>query len=128
MIAQGGLKGTSKPVKHIVHLNENEIPTGGFMGLTVQNLIQLSYQMCLKYPTATKAVRELPIIKYAKKAGNQVLPSLPCLQEGGFWFGKSIRLVCPPDDIGTEEETRPYLEMVSLCLYVSPTLVGAILP
>ena len=39
----------SKPVKHIVHLNENEKN-----GLTMMNLKDCTYQMCWKYPTATK--------------------------------------------------------------------------
>jgi hypothetical protein len=54
LIAQGGLKGTSKPVKHIVILNENDQPENGLNGLTLQNLMNCTYQMCYKYPTATK--------------------------------------------------------------------------
>jgi hypothetical protein len=54
LIAQGGLKGTSKPVKHIVILNENENVVKGRNGLTLQNLMNCTYQMCFKYPTATK--------------------------------------------------------------------------
>lgn len=54
LIAQGGLKGTSKPVKHIVVLNENESPVNGHTGLTLQNLMNLAYHSCFKYPTATK--------------------------------------------------------------------------
>ncbi len=54
LIAQGGLKGTSKPVKHVVFLNENEEPIQSKCGLSIENLINLSYQMCWKYPTATK--------------------------------------------------------------------------
>jgi hypothetical protein len=61
-----------------------------------------------------QVVRELPVIKYAKRLGNQVLASLPCLEAGCHWFGKDIRLVSPPEDAGTEEETRPYIKMVSL--------------
>ena len=53
LIAQGGLKGTSKPVKHIVILNENENVVKGRNGLTLQNLMNCTYQMCFKYPTAT---------------------------------------------------------------------------
>jgi eukaryotic translation initiation factor 2C len=68
LVAQGGLKGTSKPVKHIVIINENECP--------VETLKNLTYQMCYKYPTATKAVREVPLIKYAKKLANQVFSSI----------------------------------------------------
>jgi hypothetical protein len=48
-IAQGGLKGTSKPVKHIVFLNEN-----GQSGLSIEQLMNCTFQMCWKYPTATK--------------------------------------------------------------------------
>jgi hypothetical protein len=33
LVAQGGLKGTSKPVKHIVIINENERPVDGCIGL-----------------------------------------------------------------------------------------------
>ena len=54
MVAQGGMKGTSKPVKYIMHCNENENPVNGHGGLTLQNLIKCTYQMCWKYPTATK--------------------------------------------------------------------------
>eukprot|EP00571_Detonula_confervacea_P016014 CAMPEP_0172307988 /NCGR_PEP_ID=MMETSP1058-20130122/8723_1 /TAXON_ID=83371 /ORGANISM="Detonula confervacea, Strain CCMP 353" /LENGTH=1152 /DNA_ID=CAMNT_0013020311 /DNA_START=101 /DNA_END=3559 /DNA_ORIENTATION=- len=111
IIPQGGMKGTSKPVKHIVLLNENEEPRNGNYGLTMQNLINCTYQMCWKYPSATKAVRELPTIKYAKKLANQVLSSLLCLEAGVDWFGKYIRLVCPVDDTATENEMRPYLEV-----------------
>lgn len=111
LIAQGGMKGTSKPVKYIVHLNENLNPTGRHSGLTMQNLISCTNHMSWNYPSASKAVRELPMIKYAKKLGNQVLGSLMCLEAGCHWFGKGIKLVCPPEDTGNEEETRPYLEL-----------------
>jgi hypothetical protein len=116
LIAQGGLKGTSKPVKHIVFLNENESPSQGRSGLTIENLMNLVYQLCWNYPTATKAVRELPPIKYAKRLGNQVLSSMNCLEAGCHWFGKNIRLVCPSDDTGTADERRPYLEWVRVYL------------
>ena len=73
-------------------------------------------------------MREIPVIKYAKRLGNQVLSSLGCLEAGCNWFGKDMKLVCPNDDTGTEEERRPYLEVVrtnvelcseyfDLCLY-----------
>jgi len=105
------MKGTSKPVKYTVYLNENINPGNGHYGLTMQNLISCTNQMCWKYPSATKAVRELPAIKYAKRLGNQVLASLPCLEAGCHWFGKRSRLMCPAEDAGTEEEMRPYIEM-----------------
>jgi len=60
----------------------------------------------------TKAVRELPTIKYAKRLANQVLSSLLCLEAGCHLFDRNVRLVSPVDDTGTEEEMRPYLEVV----------------
>ena len=59
-----------------------------------------------------QAVREIPVIKYTKRLGNQVLASLSCLEMGCNWFGKDMKLVIPNDDTGTEEEMRPYLEVV----------------
>ena len=63
---------------------------------------------------STQAVRELPAIKYAKRLGNQVLSSLPYLEASCRWFNKDIKLVCPLEDMTNDEETRPYLEIVSL--------------
>ena len=129
-----------------MHCNENENPVNGHGGLTLQNLIKCTYQMCWKYPTATKvcmawhlfvctttqllkcihdppvwfsvlstqAVRELPAIKYAKRLGNQVLSSLSYLEASCRWFDKDRKLVCPLEDMTNDEETRPYLEIVSL--------------
>ena len=57
-------------------------------------------------------MRELPAIKYAKKLANQVLSEVRVLENGINWFSKNIRLVLPADDTGTEEEQRPYLELV----------------
>lgn len=116
LISQGGLKGTSKPVKHIVFLNENEEPIQSQCGLSIESLINLTFQMCWKYPTATKAVRELPPIKYAKRLGNQVLSSINTLEQGCQWFGNNIKLVCPEEDSGTEEEKRSYIEWVRVLL------------
>jgi len=53
-VAQHGLKGTSKPVKHVVILNENESPVGGHSGLTMENLKNLTNQMSMTYSSATK--------------------------------------------------------------------------
>jgi eukaryotic translation initiation factor 2C len=103
LVAQGGLKGTSKPVKHIVIINENECP--------VETLKNLTYQMSYKYPTATKAVREVPLIKYAKKLANQVFSSIRFLENGFEWFGITIRLICPEGDFLTEVELRPHLKL-----------------
>ena len=57
-------------------------------------------------------MRELPAIKYAKKLANQVLSEVRFLENGINWFSKDIRLTFPKDDTGTEEEQRPYLELV----------------
>jgi hypothetical protein len=57
-------------------------------------------------------VRELPAIKYAKKLANQVLSEIRYLETGTNWFGKRTSLIFPQDDHGTEEEQRPYLQMV----------------
>jgi len=113
LIAQCGLKGTSKPVKHIVIINENESPVDG-IGLTLLNLENLANQMCYKYPTATKAVREVPAIKYAKKLANQVFSSIRFLENGCEWYGMKMRLVCPEGDTLTEDELRPYLKLTRI--------------
>ena len=62
-------------------------------------------------------MRELPLIKYAKRLANQVLASRLCLMSGCSWFGKYFKLVVPDDDTGTEEENRPYYTIVSAALF-----------
>ena len=62
----------------------------------------------------TQAVRELPLIKYAKRLANQVLASRICLMSGCSWQGKQTQLICPQDDFATEEERRSYLEVVRI--------------
>ena len=55
LVAQGGLKGTSKPVKYVVYVNENSSPVDGrSIGLTLENLIECTFYMAWKYPSATK--------------------------------------------------------------------------
>ena len=55
LVAQGGMKGTSKPVKYVVHVNENSAPVDGrSIGLTLENLIECTFYMAWKYPSATK--------------------------------------------------------------------------
>ncbi len=61
-------------------------------------------------------MRELPAIKYAKKLANQVLSEIRCLEAGTNWFGKHTYLIFPQDNDGTEEEQRPYLQMVRVKL------------
>jgi len=60
----------------------------------------------------SKAVRELPAIKYAKRLANQVQSEVRFLENGANWFGKYTKLVNPNDDTGTEEDKRYYLETV----------------
>ena len=62
----------------------------------------------------TQAVRELPLIKYAKRLANQVLASRIRVMSGFSWYGKQIQLICPQDDFATEEERRSYLEVVRI--------------
>jgi uncharacterized protein (DUF2132 family) len=66
--------------------------------------------MCHKYGSATKAVREVPLVKYAKKLANQVLSSLKYLREGTEWERKRLCLEYPPEE---EEDNRPYVKVVS---------------
>ena len=54
LVAQSGLKGTSKPVKYIVHQNENVNLYNGSYGLTMENLMNCTNSMCGMYPSATK--------------------------------------------------------------------------
>lgn len=60
LVAQGGMKGTSKPVKYIVSVNENSAPVDGMIGLTLENLIECTFHMAWKYPSATKVL--LPLL------------------------------------------------------------------
>ena len=54
LVAQFGGKGTSKPVKYIVHQNENVNLYNGSYGLTMENLMNCTNSMCGMYPSATK--------------------------------------------------------------------------
>lgn len=50
LTAQGGLKGTSKPIYYRVRLNENACwGPSGLTPLTRENLIYATYQMCYEY-------------------------------------------------------------------------------
>lgn len=111
LTAQGGLKGTSKPINYRVRLNENaRWGPKGCNALTKANLENCTFQMCHKYGSATKAVREVPLVKYAKKLANQVLSSLKYLREGTEWERKRLCLEYPPEE---EEDNRPYVKVVS---------------
>lgn len=110
--------------------------------------MSLSYQMCHKYGSASKvsllnitfihhlfvlfklnttlrfcfqSVRELPVIKYAKKLGNQVLSGLKYLREGVEVDGKKYVLEHPHDIVEEERDSRPFVRVVShgmLCIFV----------
>jgi len=115
LTAQGGLKGTSKPVYYRVRLNENACwGPAKCTALTRENLMNLSYQMCHKYGSASKSVRELPVIKYAKKLGNQVLSGLKYLREGVIVEDeKHYILEHPHDDVEEDSDSRPFVRVVS---------------
>ena len=40
------------------------------------------------------------------------------LEAGCQWFGNNIRLVCPKDDTGTDQERRSYLAWVRVFLHI----------
>ncbi|KAL7521041.1 hypothetical protein ACHAWX_005735 [Stephanocyclus meneghinianus] len=112
LTAQGGLKGTSKPIYYRVRLNENAVwGPRGCTALTKENIANCTHQMCYKYGSATKAVREVPIIKYAKKLANQVLSSLKYIREGTEWEGKKLRLEYPLGDRDDLSDIRPYVSV-----------------
>ena len=113
LTAQGGLKGTSKPIYYRVRLNENAVwGPRGCTALTKENIANCTHQMCYKYGSATKSVREVPIIKYAKKLANQVLSSLKYIREGTEWEGKKLRLEYPLEDKDDLSDIRPYVSVV----------------
>ena len=73
LTAQGGLKGTSKPVLYRTLLNENEYHRPSNQAatpLTREKLERLVYHMSFQYTTATKAVRLPPVIRYSKKSAD----------------------------------------------------------
>jgi len=85
LTSQGGLKGTSKPVMYRVLLNENVIlkPPGKFSeggsALTKKKLQLCTYHMAFQYGTATKAVRDVPVVKYSKRLAGNVMGYLKYL-------------------------------------------------
>ncbi|KAL7553376.1 hypothetical protein ACHAWF_016729 [Thalassiosira exigua] len=99
LTAHGGLKGTSKPINYLIRLNENKIwGPAGATPLTKDNIKKCTYQMSFMYGTATKATREVPIIRYAKKLSNQLLSQLVFLRGSGTsWDGKTYQLHEPGD-------------------------------
>jgi len=74
LTAQGGLKGTSKPIYYRVLLNENaEIGCEGATALNKKKLELATYHMSFQYSTATKAVRAVPVVFYSSKLAKQFM-------------------------------------------------------
>lgn len=71
LTAQGGLKGTSKPVFYRELLNENG-------SLTPEVLQSVVFGLSFHYGTATKATRRLSVAQYSKRLAEQFLAYLPC--------------------------------------------------
>lgn len=71
LTAQGGLKGTSKPVFYRPLVNENP-------SLNRDVLESVVYGLSFYYGTATKAPRRLSVVQYSKRLAEQFLAYLPC--------------------------------------------------
>ena len=114
LVSHGGLKGTSKPVRYCIRLNENAVwGPKGCTALTKENLQEFTHQMSYRYGSATKAVREVPIIKYSKKLANQVLSSLKYYPlDENHANGKTLHLEFPIDE-SEEDDKRPHASVVS---------------
>lgn len=71
LTAQGGLKGTSKPVYYRVLIKEDDV-------LTRDVLQAVVYGLSFNYGSATKATRRLSVTQYSKRLAEQFLSYLPC--------------------------------------------------
>ena len=87
LTAQGALKGTSKPVFYRVILNENlrfkpdtNPDATPLTRKTTQNIV---YAMSFQYGTATKAVRQIPVVLYSRRLAKTASGYLPC-KSGDF--------------------------------------------
>jgi len=69
LTAQGGLKGTSKPIFYRTILNENAVwrASSRCSPLTKEKLQMCTYHQSYQYGTATKSVRCIPVIYYSKR-------------------------------------------------------------
>lgn len=65
-----------------VILNENAVwrPNSKCSPLTREELQICTYHQSYQYGTATKAVREVPVVKYSKRFSNIVLEYLPYIR------------------------------------------------
>lgn len=62
--------------------------------------------------STTRATRELPVVRHAKKLANQVFNCINYLRMGIDWFGVKYTIVYPRDDnLMGDNEMRPYLEV-----------------
>lgn len=87
--------------------------------------MNVTYQMSFKYGTATKATRDIPLIKYAKKLGNQVLHAVKYLREDKFyWNYKDYTLEFPVESADDDADNRPFIREVrfQVCLSFSSIL------
>uniref|UniRef100_A0A7S4IPA8 Piwi domain-containing protein n=2 Tax=Odontella aurita TaxID=265563 RepID=A0A7S4IPA8_9STRA len=84
LIAQGGMKGTSKPVKFSVFPNENLCyrNSDGTTPLTKELLEDVTYQTSFQYGTATKAVRLVPVLYYSKRLAELGIGYINYLRHG----------------------------------------------
>ena len=90
LIAQAGIKGTSRPVKCIALLNENIDPVKGYGGLTLENLMNCTNQMCWKYPTATKVCWWYDWVS-AHFFRSHLLSLFSSLQKGCSWTTRYVK-------------------------------------
>ena len=82
LTAQGGLKGTSKPIIYTWLENENlrYFNESGTTPLEKEKLEWLTYHMSYQYSTATKAVRNIPVVYYSKRLADMGLGYLNFLR------------------------------------------------
>lgn len=82
LIAQHGLKGTSRALYYKVLINENfAVPDHlreACTALSSELLQKITFCMSFHYGTATKSVRHVPVVLYSKRLAEQVLGYLSC--------------------------------------------------
>lgn len=91
LTAQGGLKGTSKPMYYRCILNENERPPMRFANDTSKNLTgldkssmhELVYGLAFQYGSATKSPRKVPVLLNSEKLANRAINYGPYLSHVG---------------------------------------------
>ena len=96
LTAQGGLKGTSKPVYYRVLLNENYVwkPTSGKGSpLTADMIKKVTFAMSHQYGTATKATRMIPVIHYARRLAETAIGYVKCKFKN-FVFYSFLQRIC----------------------------------